>query len=164
MPEPTLVCKDLNGNSHKVPISKLRWRPSAYGIVIKDGKLLTPKHFGKHNLPGGGLEFGETPEAAVIREIKEETGITVANPRLVFAYSNLFKMPYINDGTEFVQALLLYYACDFMGGDFSEVRFDEHEKLYSDMPEWCPLDKLPAITVVGSHDWREVVAQVVAKH
>ena len=33
-------------------------------------------------VPGGGIEEGETAAEAVIREMKEETGLTVSNPRL----------------------------------------------------------------------------------
>ena len=34
---------------------------------------------GHYNLPGGKMEFGETPEAAAIRELGEETGLHPAN-------------------------------------------------------------------------------------
>ena len=63
-------------------------RTSARAIVIKDGKLLVMyrNKFGNKyvTLPGGKVEIGETPEQAVVREVREEATITAENPRLVF--------------------------------------------------------------------------------
>ncbi|HUX61939.1 MAG TPA: 8-oxo-dGTP diphosphatase [Ignavibacteriaceae bacterium] len=39
-------------------------------------------HEGKWNGLGGKLEIGETPEDCVIREVKEESGLTITNPKL----------------------------------------------------------------------------------
>lgn len=39
-------------------------------------------HFGKWNAPGGKIEPGETPEECVIREVMEETALTVEEPRM----------------------------------------------------------------------------------
>lgn len=63
-------------------------RFGAYGIVVKDGKLLlTLKKSGPYkglwDLPGGAIEFGETPESALKREIREEAALAVDRVELV---------------------------------------------------------------------------------
>lgn len=56
-------------------------KKSARGIVIKDNNILLIKRIKKEKtyyvIPGGGLEGDETLEEGVIREVKEELGITV---------------------------------------------------------------------------------------
>ncbi|MBN1347820.1 NUDIX hydrolase [candidate division KSB1 bacterium] len=58
------------------------------GVVIRHQKVLMVHH--RHNgreywtLPGGAVELNETPEEAVVREIKEETGLNVAVMRPLF--------------------------------------------------------------------------------
>lgn len=52
--------------------------------VICDGtRLLVEDKVGKGIVfPGGHVESGESMQAAVIREMREETGLTIAHPRL----------------------------------------------------------------------------------
>jgi 8-oxo-dGTP diphosphatase len=151
---------DVYGTTHEIDTHELRWRPSAYGIVIKDSKLLVSPEFNGYDLPGGGLELGELPEQAVVREIKEETGLDVINPRPVSFRSNFFLLPGDKEGSA-IQSILLYYVCEFVDGELSDAGFDEREKQHSHFPEWLPLDRLDSIKVTSSIDWREFVHQVV---
>jgi len=52
------------------------------GVIVDDGRVVLIKRRyeplkGKWSLPGGGVEIGETLEAAVARELMEETGLEV---------------------------------------------------------------------------------------
>lgn len=53
--------------------------------LIKDNKVVVTKYkegnkkAGYYEIPGGKIEAGETPEQTAIREMKEETGITIEN-------------------------------------------------------------------------------------
>jgi 8-oxo-dGTP diphosphatase len=61
-------------------------RKRAAAVIIRDGRLLMVRQrgtgpSGRHDgqecwtLPGGGIQPGETPEQAVMREVAEETGL-----------------------------------------------------------------------------------------
>lgn len=55
-------------------------RIAAYGLIVRDDQLLlTYWHDGAQwSLPGGGIEWGEQPADAAIREIFEETGFVAS--------------------------------------------------------------------------------------
>ncbi|WP_118138365.1 NUDIX domain-containing protein [Oceanicella sp. SM1341] len=71
-------------------------RPGAYAIILGAGGLLvTETHVPEHEiqLPGGGIDPGESPLQALHREAFEETGWRIA-PRLrLGAYQRFTYMP-----------------------------------------------------------------------
>ncbi len=64
----------------------LRDRPSGQEILLTQLSDITTRP-GAWTLPGGGVEHGEDPRAAVIREVQEETGLTVVVGRLLDVHS-----------------------------------------------------------------------------
>lgn len=63
-------------------------------IIISEGKILLEKRKnepgrGKWSIPGGVVNLGESPELAVVREVKEETGLEVAAPCLIDVVSDV---------------------------------------------------------------------------
>jgi 8-oxo-dGTP diphosphatase len=77
------------GRSYKV-------RTGAYAILPTEGGLLLT-HQGapepEVQLPGGGIDPGESPVQALIREVYEETGWRISRPRRLGAYRRFTYMP-----------------------------------------------------------------------
>lgn len=94
-----------------------------------------------YTLPGGHVEAGESFVDAVKREMKEETGLNIINPKLV----GIKQFP-ITDGRYIV---LLFKATEFDG---TVVSSDEGEM------EWIDIDNLSNINVVDDfHDLLKVL-------
>ncbi|MCA9332986.1 NUDIX domain-containing protein [Candidatus Saccharibacteria bacterium] len=154
----TVTCLDIDGNEYEIPVNKLQWRPSAYGVIIKDGKVLLSKQFGsKYDLPGGGVDLGELPENTTIREVKEETGIDVVSPKFLGLENSFFHAKHASENS--YQSILIYYACDLSGGELSTDGFDEYEKAYADMAEWVSLDTIDTIEIASTVDFRPYIKQ-----
>ena len=67
-------------------------------VIVKNGKIVLIKRKeepfqGYYALPGGFVEYGETVEAALRREVLEETGLVVEVSSLIGIYSDPHRDP-----------------------------------------------------------------------
>lgn len=84
----------------------------AFAIIFNEEKKVLLCHrrdMDAWNLPGGGLEPGELPDEAVVREVSEETGLDVAVDHLAGVYAK----PGRND-------LVFSFVCKVEGGTLRE--------------------------------------------
>ena len=72
-------------------MENIRFHITVKGIVVFKQEVLLMKRvrpssdgLGYWELPGGGLEYGETPNEALKRELKEETGLTIDVVKLAY--------------------------------------------------------------------------------
>ena len=73
-----------------------RRRPGAYAILWRDGELLLTFQADPEpevQLPGGGIDPGESALQALHREVREETGWTIAGARRLGVYRRFAYMP-----------------------------------------------------------------------
>lgn len=153
-----VICEDIEGNKYKVSTSDLTFRPAVYGIIIKGKKILLSKQWDGYDFPGGGIELGEDTQRALIREVKEETGMDVNPSKIQYCSNSFFKLPFKGN---FVHSIHMYYQCDVIGGDLSTDFFDANEVKYADHPEWVDLDQIPNIKIYSSVDAIKVLKGLV---
>ena len=79
----SIICKDVFGNQYTVPIDDLNIRVGVYAVIIEDNKILLTRQWDGYSLIGGGVEKGETIEESIVREVKEETGLTITPDKII---------------------------------------------------------------------------------
>ena len=73
-----------------------RRRPGAYAVLLQGARILTTfqeSPVPEFQLPGGGIDPGEQPLAALHREVFEETGWKIDRPRWIGTYRRFTWMP-----------------------------------------------------------------------
>lgn len=96
---------------------KIRLGCSATIFDEQDRVLLTKRtDNGQWCLPSGGAEPGESVVEACIREVFEETGLSVIVNRLVGVYSHPDQLIVYADGNKF-QIIALHFEAQIIGGE-----------------------------------------------
>ncbi len=154
MADEMTVCIDLDGDEFEVPTDSLKMRLAVYGVIVKDGKLLLlPHEQGGYDLPGGGVELGETTREALGREVREETGLNVEMQDVLRVKTSFYAGNYISEG--YLHSTLIYYRCKIIDGDITTDNFDTFAKENLKKAEWVDINKLSDIEVASTIDWRE---------
>ena len=101
---------------------------SAYQVLlIKRG---SEPFKGDWALPGGYMEWDETIEQAVLREVKEETGLSINKPRMIGIFDDPKRHPH-----QRITVGFLVHTSEIpeAGDDAEEVKFFPPKKLPADI-------------------------------
>jgi|SRR4051794_31647215 8-oxo-dGTP diphosphatase len=126
-------------------------RVAAYGVIIRDGQILL-SHWNEHGrsgwtLPGGGIEPGEHPATAAVREIHEETGYTASLDRLLGIDTHVIPARNRSGLTNHpLQALRIVYRATILSGDLrNEIGGSTDEARWVDLAD---VDGLQTVELV----------------
>ncbi len=123
-----------------------RQRVAVYGICRdQQGNILLTRAApyltvaGRWFLPGGGINFGESPEDGLVREFSEETGLTVTIGPLLGVLSDTVELP---DGTKLHTVRICYEVASWQGSLRAE------KSGSTDAVEWIPEKDLSDLLVM----------------
>ena len=129
-------------------------------VLIQDGKVaLIERHRAGLDyfvFPGGGVDEGESPEQAAVREAMEELGVEVAIKQ---------KIAEVRLGQKSRQ---VYFLVEQVGGEFGTGAGEEYtdsdphspeEGIY--IPVWMPIDQLPLYQNIYPVDVAKLVVKSV---
>ena len=128
-------------------------RVAAYNLCVdSDGRMLLVRLSerteapGSWTLPGGGVEFGEHPEAAALRELREETGLLGQTAELLAVDSVHRAARKGGDDFEY-HAIRIIYRTTVVGGELA------HEADGStDQAAWCTREELATMPLVSTSE------------
>lgn len=102
----------------------------AYGLIIEERKIVLIKKKGgpyneKLDLPGGTIEWGESPEHTLIRELNEEVGIDVTNYELFDANSVVLEWMHKEELEKVHHLGIFYKILDYNNDVLEKIKIDE---------------------------------------
>jgi len=136
-------------------------RVAAYAVVVDDDRILLA-HWNSPTrpawtMPGGGLDPGEDPMDAAVREVLEETGFHVELDGILGTDSQVIAEKDRFHGSGPIQALRIVYRAHVVGG---ELRNEEEGS--TDEAAWFPVSEVATLTRVGLVDTAMRMAGLIA--
>lgn len=118
-------------------------RMGVYGAIIHDGKIALVKkacggYKGLYDLPGGGIERGETPVETLHRELMEEIGVKAISEKILTAVSKTFQWDVNDELIQDLHHIGILYIVEIEG---NELKTDA-DGLDSLGGVWLDIDKI----------------------
>jgi 8-oxo-dGTP diphosphatase len=145
------------------PLPKLQ-RVAAYALVLRDDRILLTRLASrisadeKWHLPGGGVDHGENPRDALVREIREETGLDAEVGDTARVYSAHLPSMWRKGRRWDYQALRIVYDA-WVAADAPEPRVVEVDGSTVDVG-WHPVGDV----LSGALPVTEIVTEALADH
>jgi ADP-ribose pyrophosphatase YjhB (NUDIX family) len=107
-------------------VTEGRTRLGAYAICLDDDRRILLARLsveevevGAWTLPGGGVDFGEHPDAAVLRELEEETGLLGEIDSVAGMFSHVYRKSRAAQGRD-LHFLGVLYRVRIVGGELRD--------------------------------------------
>lgn len=120
---------------------------AACAVIVKDGKVLMVKrnrepYKGTWMFPAGFIDFGEHPEDALVREVKEEVGLEVTKLKLM-------EIVQVDDDPRSMGHFGYFYEVEVKDGNVKNNDNEENTEIV-----WFDVKNLPT---VGWHGHKKII-------